>query len=50
MAVTLDPPGRALTDNYVPVSLDMPYAPNRLVRLRPRALSEHGVIASVVGV
>jgi hypothetical protein len=50
MAVTLDPPGRALTDNYVQVSLDMPYAPNRLVRLRPRSLSEHGVLASVVGV
>jgi threonylcarbamoyladenosine tRNA methylthiotransferase MtaB len=49
MAVTLDPPGRALTDNYVQVSLDMPYAPNRLVRLRPRSLTEHGVVASVVG-
>jgi threonylcarbamoyladenosine tRNA methylthiotransferase MtaB len=50
MAITLDPPGRALTDNYVSVMLDMPYAPNRLVRLRPRSLSEHGVVASVVGV
>jgi threonylcarbamoyladenosine tRNA methylthiotransferase MtaB len=49
MAVTLDPPGRALTDNYVPVRLDMPYAPNRLVRLRPRSLTEQGVLASVVG-
>jgi threonylcarbamoyladenosine tRNA methylthiotransferase MtaB len=49
MAVTLDPPGRALTDNYVQVSLDMPYVPNRLVRLRPRSLTEHGVHASVVG-
>jgi threonylcarbamoyladenosine tRNA methylthiotransferase MtaB len=49
MAVTLDPPGRALTDNYVQVSLDMPYASNRLVRLRPRSLTEHGVLASVVG-
>jgi threonylcarbamoyladenosine tRNA methylthiotransferase MtaB len=48
-AVTLDPPGRALTDNYVQVSLDMPYAPNRLVRLRPRSLTEHGLLASVVG-
>ena len=48
MAVTLDPPGRALTDNYVPVSLDMPYAPNHLVRLRPRALTDQGVLASIV--
>ena len=48
MAVTLDPPGRALTDNYVPVLLDLPYSPNRLVRLRPRALTEHGVTASIV--
>ncbi len=48
MAVTLDPPGRALTDNYVPVSLDMPYSPNRLVRLRPRSLTERGVTASIV--
>jgi threonylcarbamoyladenosine tRNA methylthiotransferase MtaB len=48
MAVTLDPPGRALTDNYVPVRLDMPYAPNRLVRLRPRSLTEQGVLASIV--
>jgi hypothetical protein len=46
--VTLDPPGRALTDNYVPVLLDLPYSPNRLVRLRPRALTEHGVTASIV--
>jgi len=48
MAVTLDPPGRALTDNYVPVRLDMPYASNRLVRLRPRSLTEQGVFASIV--
>jgi threonylcarbamoyladenosine tRNA methylthiotransferase MtaB len=50
MAVTLDPPGRALTDNFVPVQLDMPYAPNRLVRLRPRSLTEQGVLASIVAV
>jgi len=48
MAVTLDPAGRALTDNYVPVVLDMPYSPNRLVRVRPRALTERGVLASIV--
>jgi threonylcarbamoyladenosine tRNA methylthiotransferase MtaB len=47
MAVTLDPPGRALTDNYVQADLDMPYAPNRLVRLRPRSLTNQGVFASV---
>ncbi len=47
-AVTLDPPGRALTDNYVPVTLDLPYSPNKLVRLRPRALTENGVQASIV--
>jgi threonylcarbamoyladenosine tRNA methylthiotransferase MtaB len=49
-AVTLDPPGRALTDNYVPVRLDMPYSPNRLVSLRPRSLTENGVLASIVSV
>ncbi len=48
MAVTLDPPGRALTDNFVQVALDMPYSPNRLVRLRPRSLTEHGVSASIM--
>ena len=47
-AVTLDPPGLALTDNYVKASLDMPYTPNRLVRVRPRSLNEQGVIAQVV--
>ncbi|HVV46154.1 MAG TPA: tRNA (N(6)-L-threonylcarbamoyladenosine(37)-C(2))-methylthiotransferase MtaB [Bryobacteraceae bacterium] len=48
VAVTLDPPGRALTDNFVPVTLDMPYSPNRLIRLRPRSLTDQGVQASVV--
>jgi threonylcarbamoyladenosine tRNA methylthiotransferase MtaB len=48
MAVTLAPPGRALTDNYVPVTLDMPYSANHLVRIRPRSLTEQGVLASVV--
>lgn len=33
-AVTMDPPGTALTDNFLKVNLDMPYTPNRLVRLR----------------
>jgi threonylcarbamoyladenosine tRNA methylthiotransferase MtaB len=48
-AVTLDPPGLALTDNYVKATLDMPYTPNRLVRLRPRALNEQGVSAQFIG-
>jgi threonylcarbamoyladenosine tRNA methylthiotransferase MtaB len=47
-AVTLDPPGLALTDNYIKATLDMPYMPNRLVRLRPRGLNEHGVTAQFV--
>jgi len=49
-AVTLDPPGLALTDNYIKATLDLPYTPNRLVRLRPRALTDQGVSAQVVGV
>jgi threonylcarbamoyladenosine tRNA methylthiotransferase MtaB len=47
-AVTLDPPGLALTDNYIKATLDMPYTPNRLVRLRPRGLNDHGVTAQLV--
>ena len=47
-AITLDPPGRAITDNYVPVTLDLPYAPNRLVRVRPRALTDQGLAASII--
>ena len=47
-AVTLDPPGLALTDNYVKATLDLPYTPNRLVRLRPRALNSQGVSAQIV--
>jgi threonylcarbamoyladenosine tRNA methylthiotransferase MtaB len=47
-AVTLDPPGVALTDNYIKATLDMPYTPNRLVRLRPRGLNDHGVTAQLV--
>jgi threonylcarbamoyladenosine tRNA methylthiotransferase MtaB len=48
-AVTLDPPGLALTDNYIKATLDLPYTPNRLVRLRPRALTDQGVSAQIVG-
>jgi threonylcarbamoyladenosine tRNA methylthiotransferase MtaB len=47
-AVTLDPPGLALTDNYIKATLDLPYPPNRLVRLRPRALKDQGVAAQFV--
>jgi threonylcarbamoyladenosine tRNA methylthiotransferase MtaB len=47
-AVTLDPPGLALTDNYIKATLDMPYMANRLVRLRPRGLNEQGVSAQFV--
>ena len=47
-AVTLDPPGLALTGNYIKASLDLPYAANRLIRLRPRALTEHGVSAQII--
>lgn len=49
-AVTLDPPGLALTDNFVKASLDLPYQANRLVRLRPRALTRDGVSAQIVAV
>ncbi len=48
-AVTLDPPGLALTDNYIKASLDLPYTANRLVRLRPRALNVQGVSAQIIG-
>jgi hypothetical protein len=47
-AVTLDPPGVALTGNFVRATLDLPYTPNRLIRLRPRALTEQGVRAQFI--
>jgi hypothetical protein len=47
-AVTLEPLGLALTDNFVKASLDMPYAANRLVRLRVRGLTEAGVATQVL--
>jgi threonylcarbamoyladenosine tRNA methylthiotransferase MtaB len=47
-AVTIEPLGLALTDNYIKAQLDLPYASNRLVRLKPRALTEQGVAASIV--
>ena len=48
MAVTLDPPGNALTDNFVKVALDIPYTQNKLVRLVPLALTDQGVRARIV--
>jgi hypothetical protein len=48
-AVTIEPLGLALTDNYVKARLDLPYPANRLVRLRPRALTEQGVVADLLG-
>jgi threonylcarbamoyladenosine tRNA methylthiotransferase MtaB len=47
-AVTIEPLGLALTDNYIRAQLDLPYASNRLVRLRPRALTEQGVAATII--
>jgi hypothetical protein len=47
-AVTLDPPGLALTDNFVKASLDLPYMPNRLVRLRVQSSNDAGVRAQIV--
>ena len=47
-AVTIEPLGLALTDNFVKAHLDLPYAANRLVRLRPRALTAQGVAADLV--
>ncbi len=47
-AVTMEPLGIALTENFVQAQLDMPYTPNRLVTLRPRALTQHGIAASIV--
>jgi threonylcarbamoyladenosine tRNA methylthiotransferase MtaB len=49
-AVTLDPPGLTLTDNYIKATLDLPYTPNRLVRLRPLQLNDQGVTAQFVSV
>jgi threonylcarbamoyladenosine tRNA methylthiotransferase MtaB len=48
-AVTIEPLGLALTDNFIKAEMDLPYTPNRLVRLRPRALTAQGVSATVLG-
>lgn len=47
-AVTLDPPGVALTDNFLKVALDMPYTANRLVRVKVTGVSSQGLSAKVV--
>ncbi len=47
-AVTIEPLGLALTDNYIKAKLDLPYTPNKLVTLRPRALTPQGVDADLV--
>ncbi|HWF09334.1 MAG TPA: tRNA (N(6)-L-threonylcarbamoyladenosine(37)-C(2))-methylthiotransferase MtaB [Bryobacteraceae bacterium] len=47
-AVTLDPPGLALTDNYVKATLDLPYTPNRLVQLGIQGMTPQGVQARVL--
>jgi threonylcarbamoyladenosine tRNA methylthiotransferase MtaB len=46
-AVTLDD-GAAITDNYLKAQLDLPHAPNRLIRLRPRALTAEGIRADLL--
>jgi len=47
-AVTIEPLGLALTDNYIKAEMDLPYPANRMVRLRPRALTAQGVAATIV--
>lgn len=47
-AVTMEPAGVALTENFVHAQLDLPYAPNALVRLRPRSLTATGVTATIL--
>lgn len=48
-AVTMDPPGVALTDNFIKAQLDMPYSANRMVRLKATGCTEQGLRASVLG-
>jgi hypothetical protein len=47
-AVTIEPLGLALTENYIRAQMDFPYTPNRLVRLMPQAVTEQGVRARVL--
>ena len=48
-AVTFDPPGVALTDNFLKAQLDMPYTSNKSVRVRVTGVSEAGLKAQVCG-
>ncbi len=48
-AVTIEPLGIALTDNYLKAALDLPYPANRLVRVRVRGLNDQGVSGAIVG-
>ncbi|HXJ42626.1 MAG TPA: MiaB/RimO family radical SAM methylthiotransferase, partial [Bryobacteraceae bacterium] len=47
-AVTMEPAGLALTENFVQVQLDLPYTANALVRLRPRSLTATGITATIL--
>ncbi len=48
-AVTLDPPGVALTGNFIKTTLDFPWTPNRMVRLLATGVTEQGLHARVLG-
>ncbi|MEP6714469.1 MAG: tRNA (N(6)-L-threonylcarbamoyladenosine(37)-C(2))-methylthiotransferase MtaB [Terriglobia bacterium] len=48
-AVTIEPLGLALTDNYIKARLDLPWPANRLLRIRPQAVTEQGVAAAILG-
>lgn len=47
-AVTLDPPGSALTGNFLKVSLNFPWAANRMVRIVPTAVTTGGLHAQIL--
>jgi threonylcarbamoyladenosine tRNA methylthiotransferase MtaB len=47
-AVTIEPLGLALTENYIKAQLPLPYPSNRLVTLRPRALNAQGLTADLI--
>jgi threonylcarbamoyladenosine tRNA methylthiotransferase MtaB len=49
-AVTIEPLGLALTENYIKAQLDLPYEANRLVTLRPKSLTPQGVAADLIRV
>lgn len=48
-AVTMDPPGTALSSNFLKLKLNLPYTPNRRVRVRPTATSGDALRADVLG-